>query len=200
MTVPCFQFWRVRITQNYGSDRLKVDSIAFLGRSGGAPISVQGEAFADAGNPNGAFAGGPSWELPFLGSYLTSKPYPAQVIESADSTGAGIVSGEFRVTTISTNQTELADSTGAGIVSGEFRALLFTDNELESVDSTGAGIVSGEFRALLFTDNELESVDSTGAGIVSGEFREQRIPYENYTPESVDSTAAGIVEGTHETS
>lgn len=198
MSIPCFQFWRLRITQNYGADNVKIDAMAFLGRAGGPSISTDGIAIADAGSAVGAFTGGPAWDVNFLGYYLTSKPYPAQVIESADSVAAGIVSGEFRAPNVGTEQTEAADSTGAGLVSGEFRALLFTTEQTESADSTGAGLVSGEFRVLLFSTEQTESADSTGAGIVSGEFREQRIPYENYPAESADSTGAGIVGGVHE--
>jgi hypothetical protein len=115
MTVPCFQFWRVRFTENYGSDRLKVDSIAFLGRSGGAPISVQGEAFSDADGgltppPSisgaGAFAGTVPWEVGFGAPILEESDYI--VTFSADTTAqktigyAGSVDGPWNFITYST--------------------------------------------------------------------------------------------------
>lgn len=159
-------------------------------------LRVTAQAIIDAINDR--IAQSCDCEGPVL-TLLTSQPYPVEVVESVDSTAAGVVSGQFRVPNVNTNQTEALDSTGAGLVSGEFRALLFTAEQTEAADSTAAGVVSGEFRTLLFTTNQTEAVDSTGAGIVSGEFRVQRIDYSNYPAESADSTGAGIIGGVHET-
>lgn len=63
MTVPCFQYWRLRVTENYGGDTVKIDAISFLGRSGGDPISIDGEAIANAGDATGAFSGGAGWVI-----------------------------------------------------------------------------------------------------------------------------------------
>jgi hypothetical protein len=67
MTVPCFQYWRLRVTENYGGDTVKIDSISFLERSGGDPISIDGEAIANAGDASGAFSGGAGWALSISG-------------------------------------------------------------------------------------------------------------------------------------
>ena len=67
MTIPAFQFWRLRVTSIEAGDLLKIDSMAFLGRSGGDNIATGGTALSDAGDASGAFTGGSAWRVGFGG-------------------------------------------------------------------------------------------------------------------------------------
>ena len=94
MTVPCFQYWRLRVTENYGGDTVKIDSISFLGRSGGNHISIDGEAISNAGDASGAFSGGGAigykFALPVTPTHIditasgTSRPKTGVIEYSAD--------------------------------------------------------------------------------------------------------------------
>ena len=83
MTIPAFQFWRLRVTSIEAGDLLKIDSMAFLGRSGGDNIATGGTALSDAGDASGAFTGGSAWRVGFgsvpqvdfaITTYLGSPP------------------------------------------------------------------------------------------------------------------------------
>lgn len=72
MTIPAFQFWRLRVTSIEAGDLLKIDSMAFLGRSGGDNIATGGTALSDAGDASGAFTGGSAWRVGFGGDSAES--------------------------------------------------------------------------------------------------------------------------------
>ena len=142
----------------------------------------------------------PQWIFEVERAYgygLTSRPYPIQDIQGADSTGGAVVkeSGDFV-------SFESLNASGGAVVGGEFRATLFGIDAPESLDSSGGAVVSGEFRAQLigYTNGLPESLDSSGGAVTGGIFRAGLITYTEWPVESLDATGGAVIGGSHGTS
>lgn len=127
------------------------------------------------------------------GVALTSLLYDVECIEDAESTGAVLLPGGPVVI-------DSAESSGIELVSGELRQAIkdYSDWPHEPTESLGIELLSGELRRTLkaYTDWPAESSESTGIELLSGELRAALIKYENWPVESTESTGIELIGGT----
>lgn len=127
------------------------------------------------------------------GVALTSLLYDVECIEDAESTGVVLLPGGPVVI-------DSAESSGIELVSGELRQTLkdYSDWPNEPAESLGIELVSGELRQAIksYTDGSAEPAESTGIELVSGELRVALIKYEKWPVESTESTGIELIGGT----
>lgn len=127
------------------------------------------------------------------GVALTSLLYNAECIEDAESTGAVLLPGGPVVV-------DSAESSGIDLMSGELRQTLkdYSDWPHEPTESLGIELVSGELRQAIksYTDWPAESSESNGIELMSGELRVALIKYEKWPVESTESTGIELIGGT----
>lgn len=113
-------------------------------------------------------------------AYVTSRPYPLEVIEAL------APDGEIR-DSLSVMHTEALDVDGE-LVSGTLRSSLigYDDGDPEAIDVDGE-LISGELRTALigYEDGEAEALDVDGE-LVSGELRDALVGYNDGLPEALD--------------
>ena len=128
------------------------------------------------------------------GTYLTSRPYAIEAIESIDLGPAGQLKDKFTPT--DSMQVSALDITG-----GELRSPLITYNDFpEPLDISQLVITAGELRKVLieYNDGEPESLDIGQLSILSGELRNGLITYEEWPQESLDIGQIQITGGSLE--
>lgn len=129
------------------------------------------------------------------GTYLTSRPYSTEDIESA-SVRSDITSLSYRLGLVDTSSDDYAEITGASVDQLVFRSPLFDINaETESADITGAHVDAFDWSepgGPITTDMGVESVDMTDASVTGLNFRAALISYNDTENESVDLTGAAV--------
>lgn len=128
------------------------------------------------------------------GTYLTSRPYAIEAIESIDLGPAGQLKDKFTPT--DSMQVSALDITG-----GELRSPLITYNDFpELLDISQLVITDGELRKTLieYSDGEPDSLDIGQLSILSGELRNGLITYGEWPPESLDIGQLQITGGSLE--
>lgn len=127
------------------------------------------------------------------GVALTSILYDVECIEDAESTGAVLLPGGPVVI-------DSAESSGIELVSGELRSVIqvYDTWPYESTESLGVELLSGKLGPAIqvYTNWPAESSESTGIELVSGELRVALIKYENWPVESTESTGIQLIGGT----
>lgn len=144
----------------------------------------------------------PQWIFEVERAYgygLTSKPYPIEDIQGADSAGGGGLREAGKASFV----TDESQSTGGSVTAGVFRTPLFLYDKglAEAADSAGGSMVSGEFRTPLkiYADGAAESADASGGAVAAGVFRTALIEYTDGIADSADSTGGAITGGSHAT-
>lgn len=125
------------------------------------------------------------------GTYLTSRPYAIEAIESIDLGPAGQLKDKF-------TPTDSMQVSALGITGGELRSPLITYNDFpELLDISQLVITDGELRKTLieYSDGEPDSIDIGQLSIQSGELRNGLITYEEWPLESLDIGQIQITEG-----
>lgn len=117
--------------------------------------------------------------------FLTSIPYPIEVIEELNA--FGFIVREFPMPVV----IEAIDSS-AGILSGDLRAILqtYTNWPVEGIDAS-ASILSGDIQTVLqmYTNWPAEGIDASSA-ILSGSIAVALQTYTNWPAEGIDSSAS----------
>ena len=129
------------------------------------------------------------------GVALTSLLYDVECIDDAESTGAVLLPGRPVVINI-----DSAESSGIGLVSGELRSAIQVYDKwpYESTESLGVELLSGKLGPAIqtYTGWPAERTESTGIELASGELRVALIKYENWPIESTESTGIELLGGT----
>lgn len=127
------------------------------------------------------------------GVALSSLLYDVECIEDAESTGAVLLPGGTVVI-------DSAESAGIELVSGELRPAIQVYDKwpYESTESLGVELLSGKLGPAIqdYTGWPAESSESTGIELLSGELRAALIKYENWPAESAESTGIELIGGT----
>lgn len=127
------------------------------------------------------------------GVALTSLLYNIECIEDSESTGAVLLPGGPVVI-------DSANSSGFELFSGELRETLkeYSGWPFEPAESAGIELLSGELRSTLnsYAEWPAEPMESIGIEIVDSGIRVALIKYQNWPVESVESAGFEIVGGT----
>ena len=128
------------------------------------------------------------------GTYLTSRPYSAEDIES-NTVVSDITSTVYRLTLRDTDSSDYAEITGASVDEFVLRSpILDIDADTESADIIGASVESLDWSegGIKVTNMGVESVDITGASVTGLSLRLALISYSDQENESVELTGAAV--------
>lgn len=184
-----------------GWDQMPSPDLEAVFGAGNVP-AMRGTAYMVAVDEDLGDMGGsvPQWQFEVVraeGVYLTSKPYPVQVIEEGSAGSGAVVKESPDFVTF-----EALDAGSGAVVSGEHRTnLTLLEIEPEELDAGSGAVVSGEFRAVLidYDDGLPESLESGSGAVLSGEFKEALIIYSDWPVESLDSGSGAVTGGSHAT-
>jgi len=131
------------------------------------------------------------------GTYLTSRPYAVEGIESIDGL-PGLVKKEGPTTVVS----DSLDAGSGALVSGRFSSILLATGYTESLDVQPGLVVGGEFRQAFilktYEDGLPESLESSTGSVVGGDlFRLGLIHYDRWPVESLDAGSGAVTGGSH---
>jgi hypothetical protein len=145
----------------------------------------------DLGDTGGAL---PQWIFEVERAYgygLTSRPYPVQDIQSAQSTALSVDQGlDYFISESLDNAVTVSD--------GKHGSLLVPVSVPEDSAENAATVSAGEHRALLQSyASPFEPINAGGSAPVAGSHKKVLQTYNNYPPESSASTGVTVTGGTH---
>lgn len=125
--------------------------------------------------------------------YLTSHPYPINVIEVVDISLVELIDNPVPF------WIEAVDVSGPEITYGELRSPLLAYDYYppEAIDISGPEITSGELRVALITYDNYppEAIDVSGPEITYGNLRAALVSYTHYPPEAIQISGPTITGG-----
>ena len=128
----------------------------------------------------------------------TSLPYPIEFSDNIEGISLNIVKGDFngRIDHY-IDIIDSVNSTGLNVSSGNFKATVLYINSHDYVASTALNITSGIFKAVIHDYSITDSIDSKTMTLVSGIFKDVVINYTYWIPAKIQDLGISILGGSH---